>query len=50
MYSLPMVFLSSPSSLALRLEKDTRSFALIFDYLEDKGLQRELWGGCLTNN
>ncbi len=27
-----------------RLENDTKYFPLIFKYLEDKGLQGELWG------
>ena len=27
-----------------RLEKDSRCFSYIFDYLNDKGLQKELWG------
>ena len=36
-----------PLSLSLslsRLENDTKLFPLIFQYLEDKGLQGELWG------
>ena len=27
-----------------RLEKDSRCFSYIFEYLDDKGLQKELWG------
>ena len=27
-----------------RIEKDSRCFSYIFEYLDDKGLQKELWG------
>ncbi len=31
-----------------RLERSTKSFPLIFRYLENRGLQGELWSKCIA--